>query len=79
VIAATVPVNAGRAATEGGVVVVGASVVVVVKAAVVVVVAARVVDVVGDLDGCRTVLSLPDDPQAPVVTRINTANAPARR
>jgi len=77
-------VNAGVAATEGGFVVVGASVVAVVEIAVVVdvVVAARVVDVAGvvsDLDCCRPVLSVPDDPHAPTVTRITTANAPARR
>ena len=83
-IVATVPVNAGTGATEAGVVVVGASVVVVVEVAGVVdvVVAARVVDVagvVGDLDCCRPVLSVPDDPHAPVITRITTANAPTRR
>jgi hypothetical protein len=76
-------VNTGGAKTE--VVVVGASVVVDVEAAVVVVVVlvARVVDVAGvvdDLD-CRRgpVLSVPDDPHAPVVTRITTAIAPTRR
>jgi len=83
VIVATVPVNAGTDATEAGVVVVGASVVVVVEIAVVVlVVADRVVDVagvVGDLDCCGPVLSVPDDPHAPVVTRMTTANAPTRR
>ena len=81
-IVATVPVNAGAAATGGGVVVVGASVVVEAGG--------RVVDVADAVVACgarkavlddarRTVLSVPELLHALVTTSSNTANAPARR
>jgi hypothetical protein len=81
VIVATVPVNAGTAATGERFVVVGARVVVDAGGG-------RVVDVVVFACGARvvvlddardTVLSLPALLHAPATTSSNAANAPARR